>query len=546
MELTDSLVFNPKQGVDNPAMVVIEEDAGKVSGPLPRVCVLKREDGESFGFTLHLEKGRPGHVIRKVESMGVAERSGLKDGDRLLEVNEQFVDDVEHVEVVRRIRVSGPQLCLLLLGSAEYEQAVAQGWNLKELCKAQRGEEWKPPRLCHIIKNPASGLGFSINAVEGEKGKFSITPVHGGPAEKAGLRRGDRLVWINGALACELTHSAINKMLKKCSDHMTVLVVDSKSEQSYISRKMAILPAMADAQSMPYKPKRVQLVQGPDGYGFLLRHEKMSTGRKVHMVREVDVGSPAEVADFKDRDILMEVNGESVEYLSHEEVVSKIRDSGQQVSFTTITHESQDFYKKLGLSPLMFCEDHNSGMEQQEKLILQKESPAPLTLLESSEESQEELKVEPKPRLCVLQRSPVGFGFHLGWVQQKPGTFINQVTPGGPGESSGLLQGDVLVEVNGQNVEDECLEEVILLMKKGGSSLSLLVMDRPGYERKKKNENPITAEKVTSGEVQDHESSSVIQQSDSSEFLPEDLGNADFGSMEQQSWEACDFTGGDF
>ncbi|KAM9441396.1 NHERF family PDZ scaffold protein 4b isoform 1-T2 [Clarias gariepinus] len=543
MELT-ALVFNPKQGVDNPAMVVTEEDTGQVSGPLPRVCVLKRDEGESFGFALHLEKGRPGHVIRKVELMGVAERSGLKDGDRLLEVNEQFVDDVEHMEVVRRIRVSGPQLCLLLLGSNEYEQAVAQGWNLKELCKAQRGKEWKPPRLCHIIKNPTSGLGFSIYAVEGEKGKFSITPVSGGPAEKAGLRKGDRLVWINGALACELTHSAINKMLKKCSDHMTVLVVDTKTEQSYMSRKMAILPAMADAQSMPYKPKRVHLVQGPDGYGFLLRHEKMSTGRQVHMVREIDVGSPAEVADIKDGNILLEVNGESVDYLSHEEVVSKIRDSGEQVSFTTITHEGQDFYKKLGLSPLMFCEDHYSGVKQQEKSILQ--SPASLKLLESSEETQEKLEVKPKPRLCVLQRSPVGFGFHLGWVQQKPGTFINQVTPGGPAESSGLLQGDVLLEVNGQNVEDECLEDVILLMKKGGSSLSLLVMDSPGYERKKKNENPITAEKVTSDEVEDDESSSVTQQSDSSEFLPEDLGNADCGSTEQQCWETCDFTGGDF
>lgn len=61
---------------------------------------------------------------------------------------------------------------------------------------------------------------------------------------------------------------------------MTVLVIDSKSEKSYIRRKMPILPAMADAQSMPYKPKRVHLVKGPDGYGFLLKHEKTSTGRK--------------------------------------------------------------------------------------------------------------------------------------------------------------------------------------------------------------------------------------------------------------------------
>lgn len=68
--------------------------------------------------------------------------------------------------------------------------------------------------------------------------------------------------------------------MKKCSDHMTVLVIDSMSEKTYSRRKMAILPAMADAQSIPYKPKRVELVQGPDGYGFLLRHENLSTGRK--------------------------------------------------------------------------------------------------------------------------------------------------------------------------------------------------------------------------------------------------------------------------
>ncbi|KAK3508940.1 hypothetical protein QTP70_013759 [Hemibagrus guttatus] len=258
----------------------ISEDVEKISGPLPRVCVLKKEEGESFGFHLRLETGHPGHVIRQVELMGVAEKSGLRDGDRLLEVNEKFVDDVDHMEVTRLIRMSGPQLCLLLLSSDEYEQAVAQCWNLKELCKAKRGEDWNPPRLCHIVRNPVSGLGFSIHPVEGEKGKLSISVITGGPAEKAGLRKGDRLVWINGAMACELTHSAINKMMKKCSDHMTVLVIDSKSEKSYIRRKITILPGMADAQNMPYKPKRVLLKQGPDGYGFLLRVEKLSTGRK--------------------------------------------------------------------------------------------------------------------------------------------------------------------------------------------------------------------------------------------------------------------------
>lgn len=66
------------------------------------------------------------------------------------------------------------------------------------------------------------------------------------------------------------------------------------------------------------------------------------------MVREVDADSPAEMADIKDGELLLEVNGESVDHLSHEKVVSKIRDSGQQVSFTTMTLEGQDFYTKVG------------------------------------------------------------------------------------------------------------------------------------------------------------------------------------------------------
>lgn len=70
------------------------------------------------------------------------------------------------------------------------------------------------------------------------------------------------------------------------------------------------------------------------------------------MVREVDAGSPAKMADIKDGELLLEVNGESVDHLSHEKVVSKIRVSGQQVSFTTITLEGQDFYNKVGGSDI--------------------------------------------------------------------------------------------------------------------------------------------------------------------------------------------------
>lgn len=72
-------------------------------------------------------------------------------------------------------------------------------------------------------------------------------------------------------------------------------------------------------------------------------------GFTVHMVREVDKGSPAELGSVKEGEMLLEVNGESTESLSHNEVVSKIRQSGQQVTLTTMPPQGQDFYTQVNI-----------------------------------------------------------------------------------------------------------------------------------------------------------------------------------------------------
>lgn len=61
---------------------------------------------------------------------------------------------------------------------------------------------------------------------------------------------------------------------------------------------------------------------------------------------------------------------------------------------------------------------------------------------------------------------------------------------GGSGQSAGLLEGDVVMEVNGQNVEEKYLEDVIMLVKERGQFISLLVMEKNGYNRLKQTETP--------------------------------------------------------
>lgn len=67
--------------------------------PSPRLCVLKREERESYGFDVQVDRGSQGHIIRNVELGGVAGRSGLQSGDRLLEVNNCYVVSAPHCEV---------------------------------------------------------------------------------------------------------------------------------------------------------------------------------------------------------------------------------------------------------------------------------------------------------------------------------------------------------------------------------------------------------------------------------------------------------------
>lgn len=70
------------------------------------------------------------------------------------------------------------------------------------------------------------------------------------------------------------------------------------------------------------------------------------------------------------------------------------------------------------------------------------------------------MEIELRPRLCFLVKGERGYGFHLHGERNRGGQFIRKVEPGSSADLAGLRPGDRLVEVNGENVENETHHQV--------------------------------------------------------------------------------------
>nr|ACO15739.1 Na+/H+ exchange regulatory cofactor NHE-RF2 [Caligus clemensi] len=76
----------------------------KIEGK-PRLCKLTMwSDFDGYGFNLHAEKSRPGQYVGKVDDGSPAGAAGLREGDRIIEVNGFNISSENHKHVVSRIK----------------------------------------------------------------------------------------------------------------------------------------------------------------------------------------------------------------------------------------------------------------------------------------------------------------------------------------------------------------------------------------------------------------------------------------------------------
>ncbi|XP_072500719.1 Na(+)/H(+) exchange regulatory cofactor NHE-RF3 isoform X2 [Notamacropus eugenii] len=445
----------------------------------PRECKLSKQDGQSYGFFLRIEKDVEGHLVRVIEQGSPAEKAGLQDGDRVLCVNGVYVDKEEHFQVVDLVKKSGNSVIFLVLDGASYEQAVKKGINLKEL--SQNHKETAPvmngvagvgsqPRLCYLVKD-GSSYGFSLKTVQGKKGVYMTDLVPQGVASKAGVQSEDRLIEVNGENVESASHEEVVEKVKKAGSQIVFLLIDKDTDKHYSDHKIKVKRETASLMLLPHKPRIVDMTKAKGGYGFYLR---VGPGKKGHIIKDIDSGSPAEAAGLKNNDLLVAVNGESVEMLDHDSVVDKIIKGGDQTSLLVVDKETDAMYRLAQFSPFLYLQNQVLPNGAAKEVPA---TPSPMVAGPAPQEVETH-----KPKLCRLVKGQQGYGFHLNAIRDQPGSFIKEVQKGSPADLAGLEDDDYIIEVNGVNVMDDSYESVVGKIQNSGKSVILLVCGKKAYD----------------------------------------------------------------
>ncbi|XP_055279172.1 Na(+)/H(+) exchange regulatory cofactor NHE-RF4 isoform X2 [Moschus berezovskii] len=273
--------------------------------------------------------------------------------------------------------------------------SLAEDYDPSDLWSLER------PRFYLLNKEEGRTFGFHLQQRPGRAGHVVCRVEPGSSAQRQGLREGD---WILG----------VNNHVVEQEDYL-----------------------------MGVRPRLCHIVKDEGGFGF-----SVTQGRQGPFWLVLSTGGAAEQAGVPPGARLLEVNGVSVEKLTHNQLNRKLWQSGKQVTLLVAGPEVEEQCRQLGM-PLA----------------------APLA---------EGWALPTKPRCLHLEKGPQGFGFVLReekGLDGRLGQFLWEVDPGLPAEKAGMQPGDRLVAVAGESVEGLGHEETVSKIRAQGSRVSLIVVD---------------------------------------------------------------------
>ncbi|NWI91873.1 NHRF3 protein, partial [Pitta sordida] len=315
------------------------------------------------------------------------------------------------------------------------------------------------PRECKVTKKPHKSYGFYLRIEKDTAGHIIRNVEQNSPAEKAGLKDGDRVLRVNGVFVDKEEHTQVVEMVRSSGNSVVLLVLDDTSYQkaqkegvnleelgqkASTGQQQKSPPSTANrGTTAAPQPRLCYLVKEEKGYGFSL---KTTEGQKGLFIVELSSQGAAAKAGVQNNDRLIEINGKNVENDTHEEVVEKVKKSENHVVFLLSNEETDRYFTS-------------------QKMVLSKES-ASLRLLPL------------KPRLIEIRKGNSSYGFYLRLEQNTGDHVVKDVDSGSPAAVAGLKDNDILVAVNGEQVDGLDHESVVGKIKQSEAKTTLLVVDK--------------------------------------------------------------------
>ncbi|XP_029285116.1 inaD-like protein isoform X2 [Cottoperca gobio] len=438
-------------------------------------------------------------VIHEVYEEGAAARDGrLWAGDQILEVNGVDLRRASHEEAITALRQTPAKVCLTMLrDEAQY-----------------RDEENLDAFKVELQKRSGRGLGLSIVGKRSGSGVFISEVVRGGAAELDGrLMQGDQILSVNGDDTRHASQETVAAILK-CARGLVLLELGRLKAASWISSRRnsqgsqmshvsgnssgVMAPPLTHtstwSDTVPSDPPALTST-GP----LPLINNMKSTSditsssnstvvdagiRTVEITRSVSdslgvsiaggKGSPlgdipifiamiqangvaAKTHRLKVGDRIVSINSQSVDGLSHSEVVTMLKNSYGNISLKVVA-------------------DTNISA-----IATQVESLSSSSNLSANTDTHTAEPESPRPRSISLEKGSEGLGFSIvGGFGSPHGDlpiYVKTVFSKGAAAVDGRLKrGDQILSVNGESLQGATHEQAVAILKKQRGTVTLDIL----------------------------------------------------------------------
>ncbi|XP_072806022.1 protein scribble homolog isoform X4 [Vicugna pacos] len=363
-------------------------------------------------------------------------------------------------------------------------------------------------KLTLTIVRQTGGLGISIAGGRGstpykgdDEGIFISRVSEEGPAARAGVRVGDKLLEVNGVALQDAEHQQAVEALRGAGTtvHMrlwrermvepenAVTVTPLRPEDDYSPRERwggGLRLPLLQPQPQPPGPLRQRhvacLVRSEKGLGFSIAGGKGSTPYRagdggIFISRIAEGGAAHRAGTLQVGDRVLSINGVDMTEARHDHAVSLLTAASPTIALL-LERESG--------GPLPPSPPPHSPLPPTAAATPGEPGPLRLapTLLAAALEGPYPVEEVCLPRAGgPLGLSIVGGSDHSShpFGVQEPGVFISKVLPRGLAARSGLRVGDRILAVNGQDVREATHQEAVSALLRPCLELVLLVRRDP-------------------------------------------------------------------